>query len=26
VHDLLADLADEHTVRAGGYHARWFED
>ena len=26
VRDLLADLADEHTVRAGGYHARWFED
>ena len=26
VRELLADLADEHTVRAGGYHARWFED
>jgi 2-amino-4-hydroxy-6-hydroxymethyldihydropteridine diphosphokinase len=26
VRELLADLADEHTVRAGDYHARWFED
>jgi len=26
VRELLADLADEHTVRAGGYPARWFED
>ena len=26
VRELLADLDDEHTVRAGGYHARWFED
>jgi 2-amino-4-hydroxy-6-hydroxymethyldihydropteridine diphosphokinase len=24
--ELLAELNDEHTVRAGGYHARWFED
>ncbi len=26
VRELLADLADEHTVRAGGHPARWFED
>jgi 2-amino-4-hydroxy-6-hydroxymethyldihydropteridine diphosphokinase len=26
VRELLAELADEHTVRAGGYSARWFED
>jgi len=26
VRELLADLADEHTVRPGGYPARWFED
>ncbi|HEY3100066.1 MAG TPA: 2-amino-4-hydroxy-6-hydroxymethyldihydropteridine diphosphokinase [Methylomirabilota bacterium] len=26
VRELLADLADEHTVRAGAYPARWFED
>ena len=26
VRELLADLADEHTVRAGGYPARWFQD
>ena len=26
VRELLADLSDEHTVRAGGYPARWFED
>jgi 2-amino-4-hydroxy-6-hydroxymethyldihydropteridine diphosphokinase len=26
VQELLSDLADEHTVRAGGYPARWFED
>ena len=26
VRELLADLADEHTIRAGGYPARWFED
>ena len=26
VRKLLADLADEHTVRAGAYPARWFED
>ena len=26
VRELLADLADEHTVRAGTYPARWFED
>jgi 2-amino-4-hydroxy-6-hydroxymethyldihydropteridine diphosphokinase len=26
VRDLLSELADEHTVRAGDYPARWFED
>lgn len=26
VRELLAELGDEHTVRAGGYPARWFED
>ena len=26
VRELLADLADEHAVRAGGYPARWFEN
>ena len=26
VSDLLASLADEHTVRAGHYPARWFEN
>ena len=26
VRELLADLADEHTVRPGAYPARWFED
>ena len=26
VRELLAALADEHTVRAGDYPARWFED
>jgi 2-amino-4-hydroxy-6-hydroxymethyldihydropteridine diphosphokinase len=26
VRELLAELADEHDVRAGDYPARWFED
>jgi 2-amino-4-hydroxy-6-hydroxymethyldihydropteridine diphosphokinase len=26
VRELLAELADEHTVRPGAYPARWFED
>lgn len=26
VRELLAELADEHTVRAAGYRPRWFED
>jgi 2-amino-4-hydroxy-6-hydroxymethyldihydropteridine diphosphokinase len=26
VRQLLADLADDHTVRPGAYPARWFED
>jgi 2-amino-4-hydroxy-6-hydroxymethyldihydropteridine diphosphokinase len=26
VRELVADLGDEHTVRAGSYPARWFED
>ncbi len=26
IRELLADLADEHTVRAGSYPARWSED
>ncbi len=26
VRELLAGLEDEHTVRAGAYPARWFED
>jgi 2-amino-4-hydroxy-6-hydroxymethyldihydropteridine diphosphokinase len=26
VRELLTELADEHTVRAGGYPTRWFED
>jgi 2-amino-4-hydroxy-6-hydroxymethyldihydropteridine diphosphokinase len=26
VRELLAELADEHTVRASDYPARWFED
>jgi 2-amino-4-hydroxy-6-hydroxymethyldihydropteridine diphosphokinase len=26
VRELLGALADEHTVRTGGYPARWFED
>jgi 7,8-dihydro-6-hydroxymethylpterin-pyrophosphokinase len=26
VRELLAELDDAHTVRAGGYPARWFED
>jgi 2-amino-4-hydroxy-6-hydroxymethyldihydropteridine diphosphokinase len=26
VRELLGALEDEHTVRAGGYPARWFED
>jgi 2-amino-4-hydroxy-6-hydroxymethyldihydropteridine diphosphokinase len=26
IRDLLAELADEHEVRPGGYPARWFEE
>ena len=26
VRELLAELADDHTVRPGAYPARWFED
>jgi 2-amino-4-hydroxy-6-hydroxymethyldihydropteridine diphosphokinase len=26
VRELLADLEDEHTIRAGAYPARWYED
>jgi len=26
IRELLGGLADEHTVRAGRFPARWFED